>query len=313
MNNKFIILYRYHKDFELVRERVKLIKAIDPEVKVFGIFGGAFDKYDEATRFLQEYFEDNYLVKVESGKWKWLHADIIYQRWFEDMGRHIDFEFAAVLEWDLLYMEKIGNLFPGVKEDELRVSGIIPREEVSQFWYWSKPENISKYRAFKTQVENYYHISLKDYAMLGPGLCMPRAFLEALSKIKLFEAEVSDELKIPVWAQVLGFRLTSNNFYRTWFSFFEQHYFNANIVDVSLPTIKKEIMKPKGRRAFHPFRENAKAEELKLLYTRSIEKNGHYINDTKYPVSSIKPYLYKLYCKLTDIKFGKPKMDEAIK
>jgi hypothetical protein len=112
---------------------------------------------------------------------------------------------------------------------------------------------------------------------------------------------------------VLGFRLTSNNFYRTWFSFFEQHYFNANIVDISLATIKKETMKSKGRRAFHPFRDNAKAEELKLLYTRSIEKNGHYINDTEYTVSSIKPYLYKLYCKLTDLKFGKPKMDEAIK
>ena len=307
MKEKFIIIYRYHKDFELVLERVKLIKHIDPEISVYGIYGGTSERFPEANKKLKLVFEDNYLIKVEDGIWKWLHADITYQMWYNDVGKAIDFDYVAVLEWDLLFMEKIKNLFPNPSSDTLNMSGIIPMEKVSKFWFWSRPENQAKYHTFKRKVEKHYDIQIQDYAMLGPGLCMPKSFLESMSKSVLFEAEVTDELKMPVWAQVFGFNFESNHFYRTWFSFFEQHFFNANIVDVRPETVQQQMKKRDGRRAFHPYRENTEAKELAKQYDEAILQNGHFINNRPYKVKSIHPALYKLHCKLSDLKFGTEK------
>jgi len=307
LKEKFIIIYRYHKDFELVLERVNLIKYIDPDISVYGIYGGASEKFTEANKKLKSVFEDNYLIKVEDGNWKWLHADITYQMWYNDVGKAIDFDYVAVLEWDLLLMETIQNLFPSPQNDTLLMSGIIPMEKVSKFWFWSRPENQKKYQTFKDKVEKHYKVEIKDYAMLGPGLFMPRAFLDCLGESKLFEAEVTDELKMPVWAQVFGFKFESNHFYRNWFSFFEQHFFNANIVDIRHSTVLKQLDKRNGRRAFHPYREKTKAVELSKIYDESVRKYGHLINQITYPVKSIHPALYKLHCKLSDLKFGTEK------
>jgi hypothetical protein len=256
-----------------------------------------------ASKILRPVFEDNYRIKAKDSLWKWLHADITYQMWYNDVGKTLDFDHAAVLEWDLLFMEKLENLFPDLNENELRVSGIIPLKKVEKYWYWSRSENMKKYMTFKEKVQSYYNISLQDYAMLGPGLCMTRNFMESLGDALLFEAEISDELKIPIWAQVFEHNLVSNNFYRKWFSFFEQHFFNANIADINLGTVAKEMSKVKGRRAFHPFRENTSAAELGAIYDNSTKKYGNTINNLRHPVRTIKPYLYKLHCKLSDLKF----------
>ena len=304
LSNKFIILYRYHKDFELVLQRIKLTKLIDPEIRVYGIFGGEYSKFNEAENYFSDYFENNYLIKVEDGTWKWLHADITYQMWYNDVGKDIDFDFVAVMEWDLLYLEKIENLFPSIKENEIHVSGLIPLKKISKCWYWTKLENHKKYLTFKNQVEELYDKIPTEYAILGPGLCMPKSFLNDLSKIKLMDAYITDELKIPIWSQILGYNLVSNNFYRNWFSFFELKNFNANTINIDLKTIEKQLSKNNGRRAFHPFRDNVESQTLYSMYSASIKRNGNLINSKRYKVKSVCKYLYRLHCKITTLKYG---------
>ncbi len=305
LNRKFIILYRYHKDFDLVLQRIKLIKLIDPEIRLFGIFGGEYSKFKEAEDYFSDYFENNYLIKVEDGKWKWLHADITYQMWYNDVGKGIDFDFVAVMEWDLLYMEKIENLFPNIKENEIHVSGLIPLKKISKCWFWANSENYKKYLVFKGQVEKLHHKVPSEYAILGPGLCMPKSFLNDLSRIKLVDAYITDELKIPIWSQLLGYNLVSNNFYRNWFSFFEQKYFNANTINIDLKTIEKQLLKNNGRRAFHPFREKIESQTLYSKYSSALKRNGNTINNKRYKVKTICRYFYSLHCKMTALIYGK--------
>ena len=300
----FIVLYRYHTNFELVKSRLRLIKHIDPNIPIYGIYGGSKEDFLESSKVLNEFLEDNYLVKVEDGRWKWLHADITYKMWYEDVGKNIDFEFASVLEWDLLYLEKIQNLFPNINKNSICLSGIIEENKVTNYWYWARNVHQKKRTEFFNKIKEYYGQSVVNYAMLGPGLCMPKEFLEGLSRIKLFEADLSDEIKIPIWAQILGFDLISNNFYRKWFSFFELKYFNANVVDVQFETVKRELDKKNGRRAFHPYREPDKLEKLIGLYDTSVSKFGHYINHHQFPVKTINPISYKIHCKMADWKYG---------
>lgn len=305
MNKKFIVLYRYHKYFDLVLQRIKLIKLIDPEIRVYGVFGGEYSKFNEAEEYFSDYFENNYLIRVEDGIWKWLHADITYQMWYNDVGKDIDFDFVAVMEWDLLYMEKIENLFPDIKENEIHVSGLIPLNKIFKCWFWTNLENYTKYLAFKNQIAKLYNKNPLEYAILGPGLCMPKSFLNDLCKLKLVDAYITDELKIPIWSQILGYNLVSNNFYRNWFSFFEQQYFNANTISINLRTIKKQLSKSKGRRAFHPFRDKVNSQTLFSMYSSSVKRNGNTINSRRYKVKSVCKHLYRLHCKMTNLIYGK--------
>lgn len=302
MENKFIVLYRYHKDFDLVLERLKLIKLIDPEIRLFGMYGGAKEMFPEAKRFFADYFVDNYYLNVEDVTWKWLQGDISYQMWYNDVGINIDFDFMVSLEWDLLYLEKIENLFPQMKRDEVRVTGLIPLQKVSRYWYWCNKNNFNRYKRFVKEVGDTFGQSFEEYAMLGPGVCFSKSFLDDLNKIELFGTDIIDEMKIPIWAQILGYKLISNNFYRNWFSFFEQKVFNANNFNINLKTIGKHLNRRNGRRAFHPFRDNISSEALYSIYLDSIRRYGNRKNNKQYSVKSIKSLcVYSFHRKLSKI------------
>src|SRR6056297_3258831 len=99
MATKEIILFRYHNNFQLIAKRLDFIKKMEPDKPIYGIYGGKKSQYNQASRYLDNYFEDNYLVPVEDSRWKWLHADIIYKMWYEQVGNNINFEYAYILEW----------------------------------------------------------------------------------------------------------------------------------------------------------------------------------------------------------------------
>ena len=82
---------------------------------------------------------------------------------------------------------------------------------------------------------------------------MPRTFLE-----KYVATDVPtichDELRLPLMAQSLGFRLYDTGLYRGWFDPEEMRFFNADTFGIAPDVIKAELAKPTGRRVFHPCR-----------------------------------------------------------
>ena len=298
MIDSAIVIYRYHNNFELVYQRVKLLKMIDPGIRVYGIFGGNSEDFPVATKALNGILDDNYLIKVEDARWKWLHADITYEMWFNDVGKFINFNNAYILEWDLLFLGKLENIYPPLDNNTVYCTGLIPLEKVSKYWYWSDKQNKPKVQEFFNKIRNHYKREFIEYATLGPGLCAPRSFFEGLLDLDLFEADITDEVKIPVWSQLMGLELKSNNFYTKWFSYFEMRYFNANVTNISTKTIERELLKKHGKRVFHPYRENLPAENLFEMYQNAEKKDTIHNNVKIKPVSVIHPITYKVHCKL---------------
>ncbi len=305
MTNNEIVIYRYHKDFDLVRERLKLIKYFDPEIRIYGIFGGNSSNFDEATKSLDNLIENNYLVKSEDGNWKWLHADITYKMWFEDYGQNIDFDRAYVLEWDLLIVGSLRNIYTNQESNTIYCSGLISIDRVKKFWYWTNDQNLPKISSFFQKVKDTFNTSFVQYAMLGPGLSAPRKFFEGLKTLNLFEAEVTDEVKVPVWAQLLGLKLKNNHFYNRWFSYFEMRYFNANVGTIRPKVVLKQLKKINGRRVFHPFRENLSAQSLIEWYEKAPQNGiSSFYKRPARPAVVIFPFTYKFHCKLSNIFLG---------
>ncbi len=297
-----IILFRYHHNIDLVKNRLQLLKMMEPDKPIFGIYGGKHSDFKEAADVLNGWLENNFLIPVDDGKWKWLHGDITFKMWYQKVGKHIRFEDAYIVEWDLLILEALYNLYPTTNQNRIFCTGLIPLEKVSNFWYWMNEKNKPKVEAFFKQVQDYYKTPFIRYASLGPGLCAPRSFFEGLLDLRLFEADISDELKIPVWSQIMGLTPMANDFYKKWFSFFEMRCFNANMRNIRYRTIARELNKKNGRRVFHPFGEAVEPNKLYRLY-----KNSSYTRDAasmKYgeEVKTIHPAFYKLHCKLFDLQ-----------
>ena len=64
----------------------------------------------------------------------------------------------------------------------------------------------------------------------------------------------NDELRLPLFARIFGFPLADTRFYRKWFDADEKRFFNCIGRGIDPGTILSELMKPDGRRVFHPYR-----------------------------------------------------------
>src|SRR5450759_351978 len=82
------------------------------------------------------------------------------------------------------------------------------------------------------------------------GLCLPKSFLEKYSAIEIPELG-NDELRLPLFSQILGFKLYDTGLKKEWFDKKEEEFFNCYKFYISSSSITKELARPSGRRAFH--------------------------------------------------------------
>lgn len=100
-----------------------------------------------------------------------------------------------------------------------------------------------------------YGYSETPYGSLGPGFCFPKSFIDKFSKLRIPEY-VHDELRLPLYGQILGFLFKDTGFYRKGFDKNEYNCFNCighNKHKILITTIINELNKPRGRRVFHPY------------------------------------------------------------
>ncbi len=249
-----IILYRYHDNLDFCKDRLSFIKKYNPTTPIYGLFGGKEEDYPLFKSELSAFFNGNYCIKGKSGIWKWKHSDLAFRLWYKEYGKSIEFDSVVVLEWDLLLLDNIDKIYSHVKQNQIALTGLIPLKKIEKEWYWTRiEEHRSSWNELLKFVKEKYNYNAKPFGALCPGVCMPKKFLEAYSDIEVPEL-CHDELRLPLFSQVLDFELVDTGFYKKWFSKREWKYFNCNDLEISEEIIKKESLKKKGRRVFHPYR-----------------------------------------------------------
>ncbi len=259
---KRILLFRYHHQFERNRELLRFQQFLNPGVKIYGMYGGPTENLQQANDILGDVLEHNYLLQHPNPDWNWKNSDMSFQVWYRDYGHQLDFSVMHVLEWDLLYFEPLEKLFANVPENALGLTGLIPLKRIEKIWYWTrKPEKREELMQLMEFFKKEFEYIQEPYGILGPGTTLPRNFLESIRYINIPDLG-NDELRIPLLAQVCGFKLVDTGFYRKWFSKSEFRYFNSNAFVIKLKTMEKQLKREKGRRVFHPCNQNFTHEEL---------------------------------------------------
>lgn len=272
---KHIGLFRYHTNLPMCKNRLEFIKRLNPEINIYGLYGGAENDFPEYETHLKDYLDGNYCLRHKSNLWKWKNGDLAIRQWFIDFGNLLDFDKLYMMEWDLIMLKPLKKIYAHIPPENIGMTGLVPLESIEKKWFWTRDGlQATEWKNLKNHVEKKYNFSGPYFASVGPGLSLTKTFLEKYANIEIPEY-CNDELRLPIFAKALGFDLKDTQFMGKWFSHKEKKYFNCNEHSVTLKTIIKELNKKNGRRIFHPVR--AKIEINQLLDHKNLTYNDSYI------------------------------------
>lgn len=261
---KAIILFRFHGDFDVVKERVKILQHFNPDLPVYGLFGGAKEEYDRAERQVGQLFENIWLYpKAKDRDWKWIHGDLMAKQWFKDFGHTVNFDFVFSYEYDLLTAAALKDVYPNIDQDSIALSAITKLDTVKDWWYWTSHENMkAKWEEFRKYMNKEYGLVEQKYASLGPGALFSRKFLEKFAETVDAEWTI-EEVTLPAYAEALGLKLVDHGMHPGFNApKEEQMFFNCNNDEVGLKDIFTQLTKTDGRRTFHPVKYRVTLDEL---------------------------------------------------
>lgn len=247
---KRIILLRFHKDIEIVQNRIDLLKKFNPVIPIHGLFGGQESEFAHFNIKLQGLESLTQLVNQDSES-LWKRSDESIREWYVKTGAKIDFEVVYTIEYDLIYLDHIENLVE-LLPNSIALTGVIKLADIVENWDWLtespyKEESLE----FLDWVKNKFGLE-KFRACLGPGAVLTKEFLKKYSEVVVPPIS-HDELRFPQLAEVFGINVVDTGFYDNWNNVHPETElsFNCNKVEVSMEKLIEEYKGGK-RKVFHP-------------------------------------------------------------
>lgn len=249
-----LVLLRCHRDPALCRDRVALLRAQGLEGPVHALFGGADEDYATFRAELGDAVDGCTSVPRRALRWKWMHGDLALAAWFRTHGHALAFDRLIFWEWDLLGLAPFTELYRAVPPAAVGFTGLAPLAEVEARWSWSRSAAWQRgWSELRAKLAAEHGFAGPYWASQGPGLCVPRSFLECFAELDP-PALAHDEVRLPAYAAALGFPLADNGWLRAWADPREALHFNCDGTEIASAAIEAELARPAGRRVFHPVR-----------------------------------------------------------
>ncbi|WP_159050170.1 hypothetical protein [Streptomyces sp. MMG1533] len=251
-----VVAYRFHRDPLVSRARVRLLRRLNPGVPVHGIFGGAGGMRGASFQLAgrRALGLDSLYTSRRSGHWNWKNGDLVLLDWYREAGHRLSFDVLHLVEWDLLLAEPLERLYATVPADAVGLTALTPLSVIGEDWRWlAGRDEAREWHELLAYARTGFGYDGTPYGCLGIGPCFPRAFLHDYAAADPPDLG-NDELRYPLFAQLLGHPVAETGFRRAWHSPDEDRYFNAVGAGVDPDTVAAELAKPDGRRAFHPAR-----------------------------------------------------------
>lgn len=252
---KLAILFWFYKEPEICENRLQILKKYNPDLKIFGLYGGEMSKAEEYQEKLGKYLDDFYVFTVNTDEdWKWINGDLMILDWYDKRGRNLEWDSVAVVQWDMLVFDSLIKQFNGIKKDEIFLSGLKSMNEgLENAWFWTKPEGEDR-----PNYQNFVAYIKEKYGYIVPVMCslfileiFPRLFFEKYLTVEDKEIGML-EYKIPTYAKIFNIPFYIKDVGVQWHKI-EGLPLNAIPKEVTTEYINKELLKKDGWRIFHPY------------------------------------------------------------
>jgi hypothetical protein len=246
---KRIVLFRFHDYFDVCRDRVALIKSLNPDVEIHGLYGGPEADKDSLSDLISVYAPSLSNQLGNRMSWAWKNGDLGVRAWYALFGRELEFDMLHLLEWDLLILEPLEKVFAAVGPNEVGLTGLKSLADTPYNWPWRTMEPwASEWEGLLVHVRKTYGFDGFPQACQGPGMCFPKSFLDRYTDAHVLQLS-NDELRVPLYAQAMGFRMVDTGIISDWTT----PFFNCRKNRISRAAVECEMTKPDGCRVFHPF------------------------------------------------------------
>jgi hypothetical protein len=203
-----------------------------------------------------------HILPRAKGLWNWRHGDLVVADWYRRRGATLEFDTLHLVEWDLLLIAPLTSLYSSVPEGAVGLTALTPTTDLEKEWTWlRREENHREWEALLAYAHDEWGYDGTTYGCVGPGAVFPRAFLEAYAAVDP-PSLCNDELRLPLFAQILGFPLADTRLRGPWRGEREHELFHFRAPEIDLETIHRELAKPDGARAFHPVRRRLTHETI---------------------------------------------------
>lgn len=253
-NINLALLFWFYKEPEICENHLNFLKKYNPNLKIFGLYGGEKAKSKKYKNCLNKYLDDFYVSPFQNANWKWKNGDLMILDWYVKRGKYLNWDSIAVIQWDALVFDSLINQFPDIKKNEIFLAGLkIIDESAENQWYWTRPgsRERSNYLAFHKYVKNNYNYNGHLFQCLFILQIFPRIFFEKYLKIKNSQLGFL-EYKIPTYAKIFKIPFYEKDMGVRWFDKRDRPL-NAVPEEINQTYIKNELCKNNGWRIFHPY------------------------------------------------------------
>lgn len=199
------ILFRYHHAPEVARNRIELLRRCNPGVPVWAMYGG------EASSAPDIGADHHYLLRLSGGlDARWRHGDICAREWFIEHGHQWAFDMLHLVEWDLLLLAPLEQLFGHVR-DGVALTHVRSLATLrAEGWVWARGfKHRARLALLRRHLRRHFSFALDDAqqkAGVFGAACLSRAFLQYYSRVAV-PRFCHDEVRMPAFAQAFGMRV----------------------------------------------------------------------------------------------------------
>ncbi|MDR2513347.1 MAG: hypothetical protein LBD01_06100 [Puniceicoccales bacterium] len=254
-----LIVYRFHENFNVVRERIANLAELNPGIQIHALYGGSIERLDAAKNAVEKYVERFYypeFYRASTPQWmKWANPGLIgIRQWWEAEGKTTSARFFHLHESDILALGPFSEMYDGFADD-LILSGnsvMFDGSDWARSYYSSNGQELMDW--FRKQGLAEPPLRFHIFA----GTVYPRKFLEDVSKAPMCIG-ISDEADTAFFAELFGYTIEriGNAFFGSW-SF-------VNVEGDVLGQIKE------GKKFFHSVKRSLKALEDEVRFRLPLE------------------------------------------
>lgn len=247
------VLLRVHQYPSVCRNRAHLLKLFNPALPIHVLYGGPAGGREAMERALEGWADSFTVLEGASPSWCWKNGDLAVRRWYDETGRSHAFDVLHIIEWDMLFLNPLSDIYEPVPPEAVGLSGIVPLAKIDKNWIWTTREPYrTEHEGLVAWVKSRHADAAPLLACIAGGACFPRAFLEAYAAAEVPEMG-NDELRMPLFARLLGFPICDTGIY-SWEEKGQEKLFRLGSLSVRSANILGELGRPGGRRVFHPYR-----------------------------------------------------------
>jgi hypothetical protein len=264
MRPKLAVLFWFYKEPDICDNRLKLLRKYNPDIPIYGLYGGDPQEAGKYRQLLERYLDDFYVFgQKRDSKWKWLHGDLMITDWYSGRGHQLSWDTIVVVQWDTLVYGPIGKVFSMLQRDQVLLSGLRAIDEVERQWSWTSPDypkRRAEYLRFLRHVQERFAFDSRPLCCLFVVVCLSKSFLERYSRVQQPELGFL-EYRVPIYAQVFGTPFCTDHPFEPWWDDIDPYRRGLPLMAwkrrVYRRTVLGHLLNPWGARVFHPYRELA--------------------------------------------------------